>query len=198
MLANKKKHLATSVMAMEWMLEKEKRVRSRLEQQGKLNAMDVINELGRSDYTISFAPAYAHTDRYPKIPVMKDPDKLGVDNNECRMQGKVTLPMGPKQKSAKLAEYGVITDKDETDGDNTIGYQTLSGNLPPGTLFLTRYNLASMCKAKSDVEIHCLHDEDHCSAASGSSTNNMAHRGVWIDEDGLWCFYPEGYAITAY
>jgi hypothetical protein len=32
-----------------------------------------------------------------------------------------------------------------------------------------------------------------------SSPTSMAHRGVWIlEKDGSWCFYPQGYAITAY
>ena len=109
------------------------------------------------------------------------------------MQGKVTLPMGPKQNDIELLNYGTID-------DTTIGYKTLNGKPPPGTLFYVRFNMATMCRAMSDVEIHCLHGEVHCNAATeDSSPTSMASRGVWIfEKDGTWCFYPKGYAITVY
>jgi hypothetical protein len=188
-LAEEKPHLATSMVTVEWMLEKETSVRNDLQQKGKLNGPYFTDNLGKSDCTVSFAPAYAHRDKYPKIIL-----------DASRMQGKVTMPMGVRQSNQKLANYGTIMDTNERNkAMRTVGYQTLNGKLPPGTLFYIRYNMASMCKAMSDVELHCLHNEAHCSAASDSSTNTMAHRGVWIlDDNGTWCFYPGGYTITAY
>lgn len=176
------------MVTVEWMLEKEKSVRNDLQQKGKLNGPYFMDNLGKSDCTFSFAPAYAHRDKYPKIIL-----------DASRMQGKVTMPMGARQNK-ELANYGMITDTNERNKTmRTVGYQTLNGKLPLGTLFYIRYNMASMCKAISDVELHCLHNEAHCSTVSDSSTNTMAHRGVWIlDDNGTWCFYPGRYTITAY
>jgi hypothetical protein len=162
------------MVMVEWMLEKEQSVRNDLQQKGKLNGPDFSDNLGKSDCTFSFAPAYAHRDKYPKIVL-----------DASWMQGKVTMPMGTRQNNKKLASYGVITDTNKRNKTMcTVGYQTLNGKLPPGMLFYIQYNMASMYKAMSDVEIHCLHNEEHCSAASDLSTNTMAHHGV----DGTsWC-----------
>ena len=65
-LVTERPDLATSTKAVEWMLEKEKCVRARLEgEHGQWNAPDFIDDLGKTDNTFSFALNYAHMDRYP-------------------------------------------------------------------------------------------------------------------------------------
>ena len=119
-LVTERPDLATSTKAVEWMLEKEMCVRAHLKREhGQLNAPEFIDNLGKTDYTFSFALNYAHMDRYP--PKQKDDQDTVVREDECRMQRKVTMPMGPKQKNTELLNYGTI-DATET----TIGYKTLN------------------------------------------------------------------------
>jgi hypothetical protein len=72
-----------------------------------------------------------------------------------------------------------------------------TGSVPPGALAYPKYKIATLSFALSDVELHCLDKDLHCSPRQifQKDADKRSRRGAWTREGDDFRFYPEGYAV---
>jgi hypothetical protein len=95
------------------------------------------------------------------------------------LENKSSFPQGLPDRSVKMEDF------------------FSNGTVPPGALAYPMYKVATLSFALSDVELHCLDKDLHCSPRQlfQEDANKRSRRGAWTRVGEELIFYPEGYAL---
>jgi hypothetical protein len=139
-------------------------------------------------------------------------DQLIADRHECKNFVDVLSELGEyttvfdsisgHQDSLTHTDGALLENKSsfpQGDPDSSISLcNGTEGRVPPGALAYPKYKIATLSFALSDVELHCLDKDLHCSPRQMDQVgaDRRSRRGAWIrHSDGTSLFYPGGFAL---